>query len=154
LTHSHVFLKQENCCTCQRRFSRPFICGSVDERVISYTEATERSSTDGGDSRSRSSPLSFFLLIFLQPLLANNNKLVSSADHQRVFRGFCSSTAISLYKYTTVPLSVQAQYSRLCPISSSFRYNNSLFTWTVLCMKRRRSCNSLDGCPPQIPRRD
>jgi hypothetical protein len=30
------------------------------------------------------------------------------------------------------PLSVQAQYSRLCPISSSFRYNGSLVTWTAV----------------------
>jgi hypothetical protein len=34
----------------------------------------------------------------------------------------------------TGPLSVKAQYSRLCPVSSSFRYNGSLFTWTVVCL--------------------
>jgi hypothetical protein len=32
------------------------------------------------------------------------------------------------------PLSVRAQYSRLCPISGSFRYNSSLVTWTVICL--------------------
>jgi hypothetical protein len=34
----------------------------------------------------------------------------------------------------TRPLSVQAQYSKLCPISSSFRYNGSLVTWKVVCL--------------------
>jgi hypothetical protein len=33
-----------------------------------------------------------------------------------------------------MPLSVQAQYSRLCSISSSIRYNGSLVTWTVVCL--------------------
>jgi hypothetical protein len=33
---------------------------------------------------------------------------------------------INVYKIYTGPLSVQAQYSRLCPISSSFRYNGWL----------------------------
>jgi hypothetical protein len=37
------------------------------------------------------------------------------------------------YAIFTKPLSVQAQYSRLCPISSSFCYNGSLVTWTVVC---------------------
>jgi hypothetical protein len=37
------------------------------------------------------------------------------------------------YKYTW-PLSVQAQYSILCPICSSFRYNGILVTWTVSCV--------------------
>jgi hypothetical protein len=41
---------------------------------------------------------------------------------------------INVYKVYTGPLSVQAQYSRLCPISSSFRYNGSLVTWTVVCL--------------------
>jgi hypothetical protein len=36
------------------------------------------------------------------------------------------------YKIYTRPLSVRAQYSRLCPISGSFRYNGSLVTWTVV----------------------
>jgi hypothetical protein len=31
-------------------------------------------------------------------------------------------------------MSVQAQSSRLYPISSSFRYNGSLVTWTVVCL--------------------
>jgi hypothetical protein len=35
---------------------------------------------------------------------------------------------INVYKIYTGPLSVQAQYSRLCSISSSFRYNGSLAT--------------------------
>jgi hypothetical protein len=35
---------------------------------------------------------------------------------------------INVYKIYTGPLSIQAQYSRLCPISSSFRYNGSLVT--------------------------
>jgi hypothetical protein len=34
----------------------------------------------------------------------------------------------------TRPLSGQSQYSRLCHISSSFRYNGSLVTWTVVCL--------------------
>jgi hypothetical protein len=34
----------------------------------------------------------------------------------------------------TWPLSVRVQYSRLCPISGSFRYNGSLVTWTVVCL--------------------
>jgi hypothetical protein len=32
---------------------------------------------------------------------------------------------INIFKIYTVPLSVQVQYSRLCPISSSFRYNGN-----------------------------
>jgi hypothetical protein len=32
-----------------------------------------------------------------------------------------------------MPLSVQVQYSRFCPISSSFCYD-SLVTWTVVCL--------------------
>jgi hypothetical protein len=40
------------------------------------------------------------------------------------------------YKYNIYmgPLSVQAQYSRLFPISSSFRYNDNLVTWAVVCL--------------------
>jgi hypothetical protein len=38
------------------------------------------------------------------------------------------------YAIYTRPLSVRAQYSRLCPISGSFRYNGSLVTWTVVCL--------------------
>jgi hypothetical protein len=34
----------------------------------------------------------------------------------------------------TRPLSVQAQYSRSCPIISSSCYNSILFTWTVVCL--------------------
>jgi hypothetical protein len=36
---------------------------------------------------------------------------------------------INVYKIYTGPVSVQVQYSRLCPISSSFRYNGSLFSF-------------------------
>jgi hypothetical protein len=36
---------------------------------------------------------------------------------------------INVYTIRTGPLSVQAQYSRLCPISSSFHYNSSLVTF-------------------------
>jgi hypothetical protein len=41
-----------------------------------------------------------------------------------------------MYVYTiyTSPPSVQAQYSRSCPIISSSCYNGSLITWTVLCL--------------------
>jgi hypothetical protein len=54
---------------------------------------------------------------------------------------------VSIYKYLQVytsyvilctictrSLSVQAQYSKLCTISSSFRYNGSLVIWTVVCL--------------------
>jgi hypothetical protein len=41
---------------------------------------------------------------------------------------------INLLNIYTGPLSVQAQYIRLCPISSSFRCNGSLVTWTVVCL--------------------
>jgi hypothetical protein len=41
---------------------------------------------------------------------------------------------INVYTIYTGPRSVQAQYSRLCPISSSFHYNDSLVTWTVVCL--------------------
>jgi hypothetical protein len=41
---------------------------------------------------------------------------------------------INVYKIYTGPLSVQDQYSRLFPISSSFRYNGSVITWTVVCL--------------------
>jgi hypothetical protein len=41
---------------------------------------------------------------------------------------------LSLYTIYTRPLSVQAQYSRLCPISSSIRYNGSLLTSTVVSL--------------------
>jgi hypothetical protein len=37
------------------------------------------------------------------------------------------------YVYTRL-LSVQAQYSRLCPIFSSIHYSSSLVTWTVVCL--------------------
>jgi hypothetical protein len=37
-------------------------------------------------------------------------------------------------QYVQGLFSVQAQYNRLCPISSSFRYNGSLDTWTVVCL--------------------
>jgi hypothetical protein len=39
-----------------------------------------------------------------------------------------------MYVYTTYtrPLSVQAQYSRSCPIISNSCYNSSPFTWTVV----------------------
>jgi hypothetical protein len=40
----------------------------------------------------------------------------------------------NLHTIFTRPLSVQAQYSKLCPITSSFRYNGSLVTWTVVCL--------------------
>jgi hypothetical protein len=41
-----------------------------------------------------------------------------------------------MYVYTTYtrPLSVQAQYSRKCPIISSSCYNSSLVTWTVVSL--------------------
>jgi hypothetical protein len=40
----------------------------------------------------------------------------------------------NLYTIFTRPLSVQAQYGRLCPITSSFCYNGSLVTWTIVCL--------------------
>jgi hypothetical protein len=40
----------------------------------------------------------------------------------------------NVYAIYTGPLSVQAQYSRFCPISSTFRYSGSLFTSTVACL--------------------
>jgi hypothetical protein len=41
-----------------------------------------------------------------------------------------------MYVYTTYtrPLSIQAQYSRKCPIISSSCYNSSPDTWTVVCL--------------------
>jgi hypothetical protein len=39
----------------------------------------------------------------------------------------------------TGPLLVEAQYSKLCPISSSIRYNDSLVTWTVVCLTSQKS---------------
>jgi hypothetical protein len=39
-----------------------------------------------------------------------------------------------VYTTYTRPLSVQAQYSRSCPIISSSCYNSSLVTWTVVCL--------------------
>jgi hypothetical protein len=39
-----------------------------------------------------------------------------------------------VYRTYTGPLSVQAQYSRSCPIISSSCYNSSLVTWTVVCL--------------------
>jgi hypothetical protein len=41
-----------------------------------------------------------------------------------------------MYVYTiyTRPRSVQARYSRSCPIISCFCYNGSLVTWTVVCL--------------------
>jgi hypothetical protein len=46
-----------------------------------------------------------------------------------------------MYVYTTYrsPLSVQAQYSRSCPIISSSWYNSSLVTWTVVCLTAAKS---------------
>jgi hypothetical protein len=41
---------------------------------------------------------------------------------------------IQIYKIYTGPLSVQAQYCRLRLISSSFRCNGSLVTWTTVCL--------------------
>jgi hypothetical protein len=43
---------------------------------------------------------------------------------------------VCMYLYTiyTRPLSVQAQYSRSCPIINCSCYNGSLLTWTVVCL--------------------
>jgi hypothetical protein len=46
----------------------------------------------------------------------------------------CKYVINNLCTIFTWPLSVQAQYSRLCPTTSSFRYNGSLDTWTVVCL--------------------
>jgi hypothetical protein len=49
------------------------------------------------------------------------------------------------YDIYTWPLSVRAQYSRLCPTSGSFRYNGSLVTWmVVLWLVQLASLYSLD----------
>jgi hypothetical protein len=40
---------------------------------------------------------------------------------------------ITIYTIYTGPLSVQDQYSRFCPVSSSSCYD-SLVTWTVVCL--------------------
>jgi hypothetical protein len=53
---------------------------------------------------------------------------------QQIPRDQMLNWLINVYTIYTGPLSVQAQYSRLCPISSSFRYNSSLVTWTVVCL--------------------
>jgi hypothetical protein len=45
-----------------------------------------------------------------------------------------TSYQIFVYTLHTRPLSVQAQYSRLCPISSNSCYNGSIITWTVVCL--------------------
>jgi hypothetical protein len=63
-------------------------------------------------------------------LLSFSFNLVS---HSNAWPG-TASMLINVYQTYTGPLSVQAQYSRLCPISSSFRYNGSLVTWTVVCL--------------------
>jgi hypothetical protein len=39
-----------------------------------------------------------------------------------------------VYTMYTRPLSVQAQYSRSCPIINCSCYNGSLLTWTVVCL--------------------
>jgi hypothetical protein len=41
---------------------------------------------------------------------------------------------MNVYTTYTRPLSVRAQYSRKCPIFSSYCYNSSLVTWTVVCL--------------------
>jgi hypothetical protein len=43
-------------------------------------------------------------------------------------------TFCHIYTVYTRPLSIRAQYSRLCPISGSLRYNGRLVTWTVVCL--------------------
>jgi hypothetical protein len=57
-----------------------------------------------------------------------------SKSFVRIFTFYMLNMLINVYKIYTGPLSVQAQYSRLCPISSSFRYNGSLITWTVISL--------------------
>jgi hypothetical protein len=48
------------------------------------------------------------------------------------------------YAIYTRPLSVQAQYSRLCPISSRICYCGGLDTWTVVCLTAHAlKCNVL-----------
>jgi hypothetical protein len=46
----------------------------------------------------------------------------------------CTVIYVLLLNKYTGPLSFQAYYSRLCPISSRFRYNGSLAIWTVVCL--------------------
>jgi hypothetical protein len=46
---------------------------------------------------------------------------------------------MNVYTIYTRPLSVQAQYSRKCPIISSSCYNSSLVTWTVVCLTAAKS---------------
>jgi hypothetical protein len=41
---------------------------------------------------------------------------------------------MNVYTTYTRPLSVRAQYSRKCPIISSYCYSSSLVTWTVICL--------------------
>jgi hypothetical protein len=41
---------------------------------------------------------------------------------------------VCIYYIYTRPLSVQAQYSRSCPIFSRSRYNGTLVTWTAVCL--------------------
>jgi hypothetical protein len=53
-----------------------------------------------------------------------------------------------MYVYITYtePLSVQAQYSRLCPIISSSCYNIILVTWTVVCLTTAKFKPSYVSC--------
>jgi hypothetical protein len=80
-------------------------------------------------------------LLFVRVTVSSNKFIASMYSYL-----YLSSYLMFVYTIYTRPLSVQAQYSRLCPIPSCFRYNGSLVTWTVVCLK------SLHGSLYKLPR--
>jgi hypothetical protein len=51
---------------------------------------------------------------------------------------FVARVKVKVTLRLTASQSVQAQYSRLCPLFSSVCYNGSLVTWTVVCLLNGR----------------
>jgi hypothetical protein len=66
-----------------------------------------------------------------------SQSVVSSKSFVSIYiiKYICKTYQSIIYvQYVHGLLSLQAQYSRLYPISSSFRYNGSLVTWTAVCL--------------------
>jgi hypothetical protein len=68
----------------------------------------------------------------LSQSVSSNKSIVSMYNYLHFTYMF--HVLLNTYTIYTKPLSVQAQYRKLCPISGNFGYNGSLVTWTVVCL--------------------
>jgi hypothetical protein len=93
--------------------------------VISYCVIVSVLSLWGALSDERSG-LSFVRVIV--------NSHISLVWKNNIFTFYMFHMFLNAYTIYTRPLSVQAQCSRVCPISSSFHDNGNLVTWTVVCL--------------------